>query len=301
MIDNKQLLFGSLQRLNAFPLDANSVFENIEALIQYTDSGTLAYEGQLVSVLNDENIYMVVRGEDNKLQPVRVSLKVKEAEEIALRIATEKVTELRNELTPKIDENTQNISKNTSDIVEINTKIDVINSNIGEINNDISSIKGDITSINTNIDDIYSKIDKVPGDIATSVSKVQSDVNILKDEIKIAKNNIQDNTNAISLLKANIEDLKLVDSSHNSRIQNLETDVAKSKADIIALNTSMAEHIEAYEGKVTTLEISVEELKNTLLSKYYTREEVDTLINDKKHLTTKIVEKEEEITEPNII
>ena len=46
----------AINRTNPVPLDANSVFESLDALTTYATTNALAYPGQVVSVLGESEI-----------------------------------------------------------------------------------------------------------------------------------------------------------------------------------------------------------------------------------------------------
>ena len=134
MANNYQLLFNSLQRLQAFPLDSTSVFETEGDLREYLKNNRTAYPGQIVAVNELQNVFVVISEED-RLGFLRVGISDEKVAEIAAELDEKQYKEV---IEPVLQKITDLIEKLQLEINEVNKKT---NEKFADIGSRLSKIE----------------------------------------------------------------------------------------------------------------------------------------------------------------
>lgn len=182
----KQNLYGSLNRLQNFPLDLTSIYETKTLLDEYINKDKRAYIGQLICVYNDSKkqnngLYIVESGAS--AQGAKTSLKIADEDTVAtltksLDNAKEDILFIQDQLPSYAPLTvTDNLRRDLDALIGGTDIVDTMNS-IKEISNWIEEHEaelGNIESIRSTIDSLTSSI-RV---LNTSVSSIENQISSL--------------------------------------------------------------------------------------------------------------------------
>ena len=208
-MDKYQLLFNSLQRLQAFPLDSTSVFETEENLKEYLRTNKTAYAGQIVAVNELQNVFIIIsEGDhlnfiragisDEKVIEIAEELDKKQYEEV-IQPELQKLTDLIENLQFTIETNDNEYKKQFR---SIDSRLDVIEKKIASGNiggggsggscGCIDGIPIDRDTIQSIFDEIHSDcgiVDELPVIEPIPSSKIDSIFNEINNDCSGVEDN----------------------------------------------------------------------------------------------------------------
>lgn len=262
-------LYGSLKRLQNFPLDLTCVYETYaEAEAYCKKKNSKAYLGQVIAVWNDKDeinnsIYFVCKDSDDNLILKRPVNK---------KDLDNGIADLKKEIEKEILEKYNELK---AENLKLSERVGLTESSLTTLNNDLVALNKkhseDIDAVNTkidkNIESLDSRIneiidDKIPGnyedlkDIADWIKQFIGDDGTLNSLGAINKS-IQENRKNIEIASKKIETL-------DSRVNETNTKIDALKDANSQLNASIQKNSQAIEGVKSKLPITYKGiLKNT--------------------------------------
>lgn len=194
MNENFQFLFSSLQRLSNFPLDSTSIFKTRDDLHEYIETNKTIYEGQIVAVLDEENVFVLL------IDKKRSTLNKPVFFEKRVGYSEEEIRSFANEVAENLDKVLE--ASLLAKIAELKANLD---SEVLRIDSNINEFKTTVEETYATKDDVETKYNEVSDALKTQSNKITNLENITKD---IKETTIKTITGNITELRTNFEDFK---------------------------------------------------------------------------------------------
>lgn len=272
----------SIARTNPLPLDANSVFESVEALTTYVTTNALAYPGQLVSVLGEAEVaaYQIQSvGETGTFVKLAASTATGDIEGdlIALtnRVATAegKLTALEGivgdataGLVKDVADNKSAVEANASAIDGHSTRLTAVEGKVTANETAIAGNTANIAAIDGRVTTVESAVATLNGTGEGSVTKT------VNDAIDAFAQEVSEN-GTIDTIK------EIVDwvAEHGSEAAEMVTAIEKNESDIATLNGDGEGSVNKKIADAKTATLSEVDTKiSTATAPLATKEEVNT-------------------------
>lgn len=307
-LENENLMISQpfmFARTYAGPLEKYTVFKTKEEALEYSKS-KLAYIGQLVIILKDENDKItlnLIKNSEGEFERIIVSENINSFEndvQNLIKIINENIERIDSSLEenisnfgafktsvegklPKIDTLETESKKNKENISNISTEIDSIQSfllnNKDEINTNktnISEIRNNIIVINKNIENNTKNINLINENISNNSEQISNlDLKILDNSKNISRNNvsINENLNRISQLSSKIN-------TNTSSISLLNNVVEENKEELLEEINKNSNKINALNNTTTQNNDKINSINEKIKDYPSKFSEIDNIINE---------------------